>query len=101
MILDTIDDIHVWYHSNQNHNKVWGYFRHGTATQHWAFWGGIGKAWSFKYHGLPWDLLKLSDAKCRKGYLSISLPDLDVLDPTWRIRFSERFSYFLLMHTSF
>jgi len=104
MILDHITRMHIWHCSKDNHNKVWGYFSHGELF--WAFWGGMGKAWSFKLHGSPlwgsgsWpmgDLDRLSQDKVKKSYVPITQADLTLLDPTWELRFNERFTYFLLM----
>ena len=85
MILDQITHFHVWHCGNLNHNKVWGWFSHGALI--WAFWGGIGKAYSFKLHGatswvLDGELLRLEGEKVKKGYAPICKDDLDVLNPT-------------------
>lgn len=104
MILDSLTDFALYHNSKQNHNKVWGHFCHGN--QLWAFWGGVGKAWNFKHHGddLPWirtTLQDLANTKTKKGYGIMSdLSVIDQMDPTWRLRFSERFTYFLLLKTS-
>jgi hypothetical protein len=103
MILDSVTQLTIYHNNSGNHNKVWGYFNHGDHL--WAFWGGVGKAWSFKYHGvdLPWiraSVIDLSHAKFKKGYSEIhGLDFLDQLDPGWRDRFNERFTYFLLQQT--
>jgi hypothetical protein len=102
MILDSVTQLNIYHNNSGNHNKVWGHFFHGEHV--WAFWGGVGKAWSFKYHGpdsvlnnrFVWDL---AEQKVRKGYDLITALDLDVLDPDWRDRFNERFTYFLLQQT--
>ena len=103
MILDTLTHFSIFYNNCDNHNKVWGHFCHGDHL--WAFWGGVGKAWSFKYHGadLPWIRAAVQDLahmKNRKGYhLMQDLQALDQLDANWRDRFNERFTYFLLQQT--
>ncbi len=99
MILDQLVNFHLYHCGVNNHNKVWGYFAHGA--HFWAFWGGVGKAWSFKYHGVGSDwahmhLMDLAHAKVRKQYEHIQPEQLDTWDVTWRERFSERFTYFLL-----
>jgi len=102
MILDSLSVLNL-YHCNQNqHNKVWGTCMHGNNW--WAFWGGINKSWSFKHHGVDsasivLDLSDLASSKVRKGYHQISLAQMDELDATWRDRFNERFTYFVLLHT--
>jgi hypothetical protein len=103
MILDSLAEFRIYHNHHDAHNKVWGFFLHGVHL--WAFWGGMGKAWSFKYHGgdLPWirsTLYDLANKKMSKGYVIVSDPHmLDSLDSTWRDRFNERFTYFLLQQT--
>lgn len=102
MILDSITQFNIYHNNSGTHNKVWGYFCHGDHL--WAFWGGVGKAWSFKYHGgdLPWiraGLIDLAHMKTKKGYHEMhDCNALDELDAEWRARFNERFTYFLLQH---
>lgn len=103
MILDSTTHLTIYRNHTNNHNKVWGHFCHGGHL--WVFWGGIGKAWSFKYHGgaWPWVLAavqSLANAKCNKGYSLVQdLHALDHVDVGWRDRFNERFTYFLLQQT--
>ena len=101
MILDHITPLHIWHCNTQNHDKVWGWFVHGDLM--WAFWGGMGKAWSFKLHGeTSWaifELDKLAGEKARKGYAPMPMDTLNILDPTWQLRFNERFTYFLLQQS--
>ena len=101
MILDHITPLHIWHCNTQNHDKVWGWFVHGAHM--WAFWGGIGKAWSFKLHGettwAAFELDKLAREKVMKGYAPMLIDTLHMLDPTWQLRFNERFTYFLLQQT--
>lgn len=99
MILDNLTHMHMFHCGLSNHNKVWGYFLHGVNI--WAFWGGVGKAWSFKYHGANslWvgtTISDLRDQKILKGYSATSEAQMDEWDPEWRARFCERFTYFLL-----
>jgi hypothetical protein len=102
MILDTLVDFNMWHCNKGNHNKIWGYFLHGDNL--WTFWGGVGKAWTFKAHGdhFKTNILiveTLSESKIEKGYASITQTALDVLDATWRDRFNDRYTYFLLKHS--
>jgi hypothetical protein len=100
MILDSLTNFTLYHNGHENHNKVWGYFSHGDHW--WAFWGGIGRAWNFKYHGADEiisriHLQELVSSKNKKGYSIIQdLTAIDALDSTWRARFNERFTYFLL-----
>ena len=104
MILDSLTHFSLYHNGSDSHNKVWGHFNHGDHL--WAFWGGVGKAWSFKYHGgdLPWiraAVLDLANNKIRKGYSLMNTQELDVLDAEWRDRFNDRFTYFMLQQTPF
>lgn len=99
MILDALTDFHLFHCGLNNHNKVWGYFAHGAHL--WAFWGAVGKACAFKYHGQDdlWNrtfVRDLAQVKLRKGYSETQLSEWDVWDPVWRDMFNERFTYFLL-----
>lgn len=110
MILNDFTRFEVYHNTEKNHNKVWGHFHHGGTV--WTFWGGVGKAWSFKYHGLvehgplhnytgiQAHISQLALTKRDKGYVLIDQPQLDVIDATWRDRFNERFVWFLLQTTT-
>jgi predicted DNA-binding WGR domain protein len=99
MILDTFTYFRLFHCDVNNHNKVWGYFLHGAHW--WAFWGGVGKSCTFKYHGVDEigtrsTLTDLASSKMRKGYSETVLSAWHVWDPDWQDMFNERFIYFLL-----
>ena len=99
MILDNVTEFTIYHCGTDNHNKVWGYFLYGTLM--WAFWGGVGKSWTFKCHGSdnPWSRVIFQDLvakKERKAYCRVDQTQLDVWDSSWRERFNDRFTYFLL-----
>jgi hypothetical protein len=96
MIVDQIDNLAVRYHNTGNSDKIWGSFSHGNIW--WAFWGGRGKALTFKcHHEWEHEITKLHHSKSRKGYELITAALWDQLDPSWRTTFSERFTYQLLI----
>lgn len=101
MILDTLTEFHIFYCGKGNHNKVWGYFQHGNTW--WTYWGGVGKAWTFKQIGShESDQLYvevLSEQKIKKGYEITSHDLVDDSDPEWRMRFCERLTLTLLQIT--
>lgn len=91
----SLTNLNILYCNEGSSNKVWGWFQHGN--HYWAFWGGVGKAFGFKHHGI-WhlELSKLARAKQQKGYNYITSQEFDLLDPQWQERFWERFTFALL-----
>ena len=99
MIFDTAHDWLILYFTDNRSNKIWGFFTHDS--RHYAFWGGVGQAASFKDHGL-WhgELIKIKHHKMNKGYHQIGLDQLVAMDPNFENMFNERFSWFKLSQSA-
>jgi hypothetical protein len=95
MIVDSVHNLTILHYRDGKSNKLWLSFIFDHIN--YAAWGGMGQSLSFKNHG-PWydSLTSVENSKIKKGYQSVELDQVLEQDPQFLIRFSERFTEFVL-----
>ena len=83
----TVDYGFIGWCREDNHDKVWGYIelnaKSGSHGNYVTFWGRRGKKLQTKIYRdtYYWDLIKLSEAKTRKGYVAVDEAKLNEVYP--------------------
>ena len=86
----TIDYRFIGWCKDGTSDKVWGYIelgaKNGSYGDYVTFWGRRGRALQTKIHrdAHYWDLVKLSLAKERKGYIEVDQNKLNEVYPEFQ-----------------